>query len=91
MILTYDQLGSYIGKQATDYFNKYYSSNTNDYIEEIKEEFIKEIITNDYESTICSDCHIELTQTNKQPLIIQFKKETNLSITGLVIDEKFII
>ena len=91
MTFDYTQLGSWISDQASDYFNKWYSSNTNDYIDDIKEEFVKEVVTNDYESTIVSNCHIELTQNGKTPLILRFRKETKLSITGLVINELFIV
>ena len=91
MTLDYTQLGSWISDQASDYFNKWYSSNTNDYIDDIKEEFVKEVVTNDYESTIISNCHIELTQNGKTPLILRFRKETKLSITGIVINELFIV
>ena len=91
MTLDYTQLGSWISDQASEHFNKWYSSNTNDYIDEIKEEFVKEIVTNDYKSIIISNCHIELTETNKIPLILRFRKETKLSIAGRVLDEYFIV
>ena len=91
MIFDYTQLGNWISAQASEHFNKWYSSNTNDYIDDIKEEFVKEVVTNDYESIIISNCHIELTETNKIPLILRFRKETKLSITGLVINELFIV
>ena len=91
MTFDYTQLGSWISDQASDYFNKWYSSNTNDYIDDIKEEFVKEVVTNDYESTIISNCHIELTENGKPPLILRFRKETKLSITGRVLDEYFIV
>ena len=91
MILDYTQLGSWISAQAREHFKRWYSSNTNDYIDDIKEEFVKEVVTNDYESTIVSNCHIELTENGKTPLILRFRKETKLSITGLVINELFIV
>ena len=91
MTLDYTQLGSWISAQASEHFKRWYSSNTNNYIDEIKEEFVKEVVTNDYESTIVSNCHIELTENGKTPLILRFRKETKLSITGLVINELFIV
>ena len=91
MTFDYTQLGSWISDQAREHFKRWYSSNTNDYIDDIKEEFVKEVVTNDYESIIVSNCHIELTENGKTPLILRFRKETKLSITGIVTNELFIV
>ena len=91
MTLDYTQLGSWISDQASDYFNKWYSSNTNDYIDDIKEEFVKEVVTNDYESTIVSNCHIELTQRGYIPLVLHFEKHYLVNLYGRVLDEYFIV
>lgn len=91
MILDYTQLGSWISDQASEYFKKWYSSNTNDYIDDIKEEFDKEIVTCDYESTMINKCHLELTEQGYTPLVLQFERHYLINLYGRVLDEYFII
>lgn len=65
-----EELGRYISKQASEYFNKYYSDDFGDYIEDIRTNTIKQA-----DNHYWYDHHIELTETGKSPLIIEFVEE----------------
>ncbi len=57
------ELGLYISEKAKNHFSKWYSDDINDYINDIR----LDDANDKYECY-----HIELTETNKQPLIIKF-------------------
>lgn len=65
-----EELGKYISNLASEYFNKYYSDDLVDYLGDIRTNIIKQV-NNHY----WYDHHIELTETGKPPLIIEFVEE----------------
>lgn len=65
-----EELGRYISKQASEYFNKYYSDDLVDYLGDIRTDMIKQT-----DNHYWYDHHIELTEKGKVPLIIEFVEE----------------
>lgn len=65
-----EELGKYISNLASEYFNKYYSDNFVDYIEDIRVDSIRYV-----DEHFWYNCHIELTEVGKEPLIIKFVEE----------------
>lgn len=57
------ELASYISEKAKKHFNRWYSDNINDYIDDMR----LDDANDQYEYY-----HIELTEANKQPLVIKF-------------------
>ena len=82
-IIKYKELGSYFKEKAEKEFNCWYSSNTNNYLADIREEYNeKEDIYN---------CHVELCKTGHPPLIIEFYKRYIFDENNNIIDEEFLI
>ena len=65
-----EELGKYISNLASEYFNKYYSDDFKDYLEDIRTNMIKQA-----DNHYWYNCHIELTEKGKVPLIIEFVEE----------------
>ena len=65
--ISYEELGKYIGKKASKYFDRYYSDNIYDYSSEISN------CNSEYDGVNdCYNCSIELAEVGKSPLIIEF-------------------
>ena len=84
--INYDKLGEYIGKRATEYFNRWYSKDTCDYKDEISN--ANEVYDEDLDMFICS---IELAEVGKPPLIIEYYYEYITDDKDKVIDTKYFI
>ena len=65
-----EELGKYISNLASEHFNKYYSDNFVDYIEDIRTDTIRFV-----DDHFWYNLHIELTEAGKEPLIIEFVEE----------------
>lgn len=65
-----EELGKYISNLASEYFDKYYSDNFMDYVEDIRTDTIRFV-----DDHFWYNCHIELTKVGKEPLIIEFLEE----------------
>lgn len=89
MIFDYTQLGNWISAQASEHFNRWYSSNTNDYTDDIKEEYSCTITRHKESKCLIYDCHIELTQDGTIPLVLRFKKYVILTLQDEFIDEYY--
>lgn len=70
-IAFYSEIGTLIATRAKYYFNKWYDSNTNVYYDDIRDEFIKSFIKDEYIFTIYEQ-YIELCETGYQPLILSW-------------------
>lgn len=81
--ISYNELGKYIKEKAGKEFGNWYSDNTNDYLEDVKEEYS--------EKEDIYKCHIELTQKGYTPLIIEFYKKYILDDDEKIIDEEYYI
>lgn len=81
-----EELGRYISKQASEYFNKYYSDNFMDYVEDIREDLTRQI-----DNHYWYNCHIELTEKGKVPLIIEFVEENIDNEYGEIIEINYYI
>lgn len=62
------ELGLYISEKAKNHFSRWYSDNVDDYMDDIRLDD-----ANDQHEYY----HIELTEINKQPLIIKFSYDSN--------------
>lgn len=89
MIFDYTQLGNWISAQASEHFKRWYSSDTNDYIDDIKEEYSRTIIRHSESKSLVYDCHIELTQAGAIPLVLRFEKYVILTLQDELIDEYY--
>ena len=65
-----EELGKYISNLASEHFNKYYSDNFVNYIEDIRIDTIRFV-----DDHFWYNLHIELTEAGKEPLIIEFVEE----------------
>lgn len=81
-----EELGKYISNLASEYFNKYYSDNFMDYIEDIREDLTRQV-----DNHYWYNCHIELTETGKPPLIIEFVEENIIDNNEEIIEINYYI
>lgn len=81
-----EELGKYIGNLASEYFNKYYSDNFKDYLEDIKTNRTKQA-----NNHFWYNCYIELTEKGKEPLIIGFIEEDIDNEYGEIIEINYYI
>lgn len=84
--IDYDKLGVYIGRKATEYFNRYYSENIADYEDEI-------INANELYDEVkdCYKCSIELAEVGKPPLIIEYYCRYTFDDNDNIVDIKYFI
>ena len=84
--IDYDTLGVYIGRKATEYYNRYYSENIADYEDEI-------INANELYDEVkdCYKCSIELAEVGKPPLIIEYYCRYTFDDNDNIIDIKYFI
>lgn len=82
-VIEYKDLGKYFKEKAEREFNSFYSGRTDDYLDDIKEEYNeKEDIYN---------CHVELCKAGYPPLVIEFYKRYILDQNDNIIGEEFLI
>ena len=90
-ILSEIDLGKYLGQTATEFYNKSYSDRFKDYLDDIKERFLKKIYGEGF-ITYRYECYIELPSTkNLPPLIIKFYKDEFYNNDGELEDVKYYI
>ena len=81
--IKFNELGEYISKKASEYFNRWYSPLIDDYLDDVKMEFDHEEEPKIY----WYKYWIELTEVGKIPLIIEwYTKKTELENENIKIE-----
>ena len=71
-IITYKELGEYIGKQASEYFDKWYSYDIKDYEDDFYKDNRDTVYNADGSVIDKWECHIEIARVGVPPLIIDW-------------------
>lgn len=64
MKISYEELGKYVGKRASEYFDRWYSDKFIDYIDDTR---FNTITDDDFE-----EYTLEIAEVGKQPLLLTF-------------------